>query len=167
MRTIWLSLSVVAIATILSVETTAQKRASAGRVCGDPTAQCSKRQDFQAFELPFEYGKDMAISQSQLFYAVILKSVKLNADQSNCDKAIPESDRTETQVMFPHNMVFAMRCWESGQASYSNVADGVSFLGVYAGKTQAEANSFLTKVKATGKFSGATIRRMRVLINRT
>jgi hypothetical protein len=145
----------------------AAQRKVVGKVCGDPTATCSTRESFQAFELPFEYGKGMAISQSQLFYAVILKSVRLNADQSNCDKAIPESDRIDTQALFPHNMVFVMRCWESGQASYSNVADGVSFMGMYAGQTQAQANAFLVKVKATGKFNAATVRRMRVLINGT
>jgi hypothetical protein len=160
-------LSVVAIVCISAVTVSAQKKSVSGRVCGDPAAACSKRADFQAFELPFEYGNGEAISQSQLFFAIILKSVKLNADQTNCDRAIPESDRISAQKLFPHNMVFVMRCWESGQASYSNVADGVSFIGIYAGPTQADANALLAKVKATGKFNGAALRRMRVLINGT
>jgi hypothetical protein len=167
MRTTLITLFFASVLICLSVTVNAQKRRIVGRVCGDPMAACSTRQDFQAFELPFVYGKNSAISQSQFFYAVILKSVKLNADQSNCDKAISESDRTETQALFPHNMVFVMRCWESGQASYSNVSDGVSFMGVYAGPTQADANAFLAKVIATGKFKTAIIRRMRVLINGT
>jgi hypothetical protein len=167
MRTRSLVLLIIAFACFSTTEIVGQKKTSSGRVCGDPTARCSKRQDFQTFELPFEYGNGMAISQSQLFYAVILKSVKLNVDQTNCDKAIPESDRINTQAMFPHNLVFVMRCWESGQASYTNVADGVSFIGVYAGQTQAEANAFLAKVKATGKFNNMSVRRMRVLINGT
>lgn len=150
----------------LTVVGNAQSKTTLGRVCGDPTAACKTRENFQAYELPFDYGKNV-IAQSQFFYAVILKSVKLNADQSNCEKAIPESDRIDIQVLFPRNMVFVMRCWESGQTSYSNVADGVSFMGVYAGQTQAQANAFLAKVKAAGKFDGAVVRRMRVLINGT
>jgi len=160
-------LFVVTFVCISTVTVSAQKQSARGRVCGDPTAVCSKRADFQAFELPFEYGNGIAISQSQLFYAIILKSVKLNTDQTNCENAIPESDRTSAQKLFPHNMVFVMRCWESGQASYSNVADGVSFIGVYAGPTRPDANTLLVKAKATGKFDGATVRRMRVLINGT
>lgn len=161
------SLIVFALLIFISFSTVyAQQQKILGRVCCDPTAACKTRENFQAYELPFDYGKNV-IAQSQLFYAVILKSVKLNADQSNCDKAIPESDRTDIQVLFPRNMVFVMRCWESGQTSYSNVADGVSFMGVYAGQTQAQANAFLAKVKAAGKFDGAVVRRMRVLINGT
>lgn len=144
-----------------------QTKARLGRVCGDPTAKCRTRENFQPYELPFETGKNYVIVESKPFYAVILKSVKLNADQSNCDKAILESDRTEAQALFPHNVVFAMRCWESGQNSYTNVADGVSFMAVYAGQTSAQANAFLKTVAATGKFKGASVRRMRAQINGT
>jgi hypothetical protein len=144
-----------------------QNRATLGQVCGDPTARCRNRENFQAYELPFETGKNFVISQSKPFYAVILKSVKLNRDESNCDKAISETDRAEAQVLFPRNMVFVMRCWESGQNSYTNVADGVSFMAVYAGQTLAQANAFLKQVQATGKFSGAGLRRMRAEINGT
>lgn len=145
----------------------AQKRTMLGKVCGDPTAACKTRENFQPYELPFDYGKNFVISQSQLFYAVILESIKLNAEQSNCSTAIPESNRTTAQALFPRNMVFVMRCWESGQNSYTNVADGVSFMAVYAGMTQAEANAMLRKAQATGRFNGAVVRRMRVEINGT
>jgi hypothetical protein len=40
-------------------------------------------------------------------------------------------------------------------------------MAVYAGMTMADANAMLAKVKATGKFPGANIRRMRALINGT
>jgi hypothetical protein len=147
----------------------AQKRKVEFRVCGDPTAACKRRENFQSFQLPFEYTSNFHISESQLFYAVILKSVKENADpdRRNCDKAITEGDRVDTQKLFPHNAVFVMRCWEPGEISYTNVADDVSFMGVYAGQTLADANAFLVKVKAGGKFADATIRRMRVQMNGT
>ena len=151
------------------VAVSAQKRKVAYRVCGDPTAACKQRENFQPFQLPFEYTSNFHISESQLFYAVILKSVKENADpdQRNCEKAITEEDRIDTQKLFPHNAVFVMRCWEPGEISYTNVSDDVSFMGVYAGQTLAEANAFLVKVKAGGKFADATVRRMRVQMNGT
>jgi hypothetical protein len=145
----------------------AQRRPVLGSVCGDPTARCTTRENFQPYELPFEYGKNSAIWRSQFFYAVILKSVRLNDDESNCGTAIPDNDLTETQDLFPKNKVFAMRCWESGQNSYTNVADGVSFMGVYAGRSLKEANAFLQKVKATKKYNGAAVRKMRIQINGT
>jgi hypothetical protein len=40
-------------------------------------------------------------------------------------------------------------------------------MAVYAGATQADANRMLATVKATGKFPGANIRRMRAMINGT
>ena len=152
---------------ILTSAINAQRKSQLGKVCGDPTAACRNRENFQPYELPFEYGKNAVITQSQLFYAIILKSIRLNADDSNCANAIPERDRTDAQILFPHNMVFVMRCWESGQNSYTNVADHVSFIGVYAGTTPAQANAFLKTVKATGKFNRATLRRTRVQINGT
>jgi hypothetical protein len=147
----------------------AQKRKLVYRVCGDPTERCKQRENFQPFQLPFEYTSNFHISESQLFYAVIVKSVKEspNPDKRNCDKAITEKDRIETQKLFPHNAVFVMRCWEPGEISYTNVAEDVSFMGVYAGQTLVDANAFLAKVKATGKFADATVRRMRVQMNGT
>jgi len=152
---------------IFGLSTASQTRAQLGTICGDPTARCRTRENFQPYELPFETGKNYVIVESKPFYAVILKSIKLNADQSNCDKAVTERERTDAQALFPHNMVFAMRCWESGQNSYTNVADGVSFMAVYAGQTQAQANAFLKTIVATGKFKGASVRRMRAQINGT
>jgi hypothetical protein len=163
----FLFIAVLYIGLLLSITAAGQTKGQLGIVCGDPTAGCRSRENFQPYELPFETGKNFVIVRSQLFYAVILKSVKLNASQGNCEKAIPESDRAEAQVLFPRNMVFVMRCWESGQNSYTNVADGVSFMAVYVGQSLSQANAFLKKVTATGKFSGATMRRMRAEINGT
>jgi hypothetical protein len=40
-------------------------------------------------------------------------------------------------------------------------------MGVYAGMTLADANRMLASVKATGKFPGANIRRLRAAFNGT
>jgi hypothetical protein len=169
MRKVSMALCLLLFSMLAVVAVSAQKRKVVYRVCGDPTAACKQRENFQPFQLPFEYTSNFHISESQLFYAVILKSVKENADpeQSNCEKAISENDRIETQKLFPHNAVFVMRCWEPGEISYTNVADNVSFMGVYAGQTLADANAFLIMVKAAGKFADATVRRMRVQMNGT
>jgi len=167
MRAKSLVLFIAALACFLTTEVFAQKKATSGRVCGDPTAACKQRKNFQPFQLPFEYTSNFHISESQLFYAIILKSVKFDPDGDNCKKVITESERIETQKLFPRNSVFVMRCWEPGEISYTNVSDNVSFMGVYAGHTLAEANAFLIKVKAAGKFSDAAIRRMRVQMNGT
>ena len=167
MKKVSLGISLAALFSIFYLAANGQTKSQLGMICGDPTARCRTRENFLPYELPFETGKKFVIAESKPFYAVILKSVKLNADQSNCDKAIPEGDRVNAQALFPHNMVFVMRCWESGQNSYTNVTDGVSFMAVYAGQTLVQANAFLKTIKATGKFNGATIRRMRAQINGT
>jgi hypothetical protein len=167
MHKISIALFLVGLMTLAVITVSAQKRKVVFRVCGDPTTACKRRDNFQPFQLPFEYTSNFHISESQLFYAVILKSVKFNPDDDNCNKVIPENDRIETQKLFPHNAVFVMRCWEPGEISYTNVADNVSFIGVYAGQTLADANAFLAKVKAAGKFADATVRRMRVQMNGT
>lgn len=155
------------IALLLTLHATAQTRTVVGKICGDPTQVCRTRENFQPYELPFDFGKNNVISRSELFYAVILKSVKLKSDDSDCDKAITEKERLNAQKLFPRNMVFVMRCWETGQNSYTNVVEGVSFMGIYAGQTQREANAFLSRMKSSGQFLGATIRRMRIQINGT
>jgi len=144
------------------------QRRNIGSVCGDPTAKCRLASDFQPYELAFDHGgPNSIIAESKPFYAIILKSVKLPQDQSGCDNKFPEAERLEAQAVFPKNKVFAKRCDEPAQNFYTNVADNTTFLGVYAGLTLTQAKSFLKKVEATGKFPGATIRRMKVGINGT
>lgn len=48
---------------------------------------------------------------------------------------------------------------------YTNVNYNYNFLAVYAGETQAAANAFLARVKAEGKFPGANVRKMQVVID--
>ncbi|MGH7784802.1 MAG: hypothetical protein ACREO5_13295 [Candidatus Binatia bacterium] len=138
-----------------------------GRICGDPNVKCVGAGGFQPWELTFALPKNVVIYESELFYSVVLKSVKVKDISVNCDQIIKESDRTAAQKLFPKNKVFAMNCFEAGSISYTNVANNTGFMAVYAGKTLAQANAFLKTVIATGKFRGATIRRMRAQINGT
>lgn len=144
----------------------AQKKAKLGKVCGDPTLPCKSRDDFQSYELPFDTGKNYVIAESQPFYSIILKSVKL-APGADCEKTFGEEERIATQELFPNNKVFALRCNEPAMNYYTNVADDVAFIAVYAGKTLVEANKFLTIVQATKKYPGVRVRKMQTGINGT
>ena len=167
MRALIRTILAVSVLVLLCVFVDAQRR-NVGSVCGDPTARCRLASDFQPFELAFDHGgPNSIIAASKPFYAIILRSVKLPQDQSGCDDRFPEAERLEAQALFPKNKVFAKRCDEPAQNYYTNIAENTTFLGVYAGLTLSEAKAFLKKVEATGKFSNATIRRMKVGINGT
>ena len=121
---------------------------------------------FEPNDLPFSLPKNAVIFESEEFYAVILKSVRAPSID-DCEKFVPEGERIEAQKLFPRRKVFASRCFEPGSVSYTNVAEGQRILAVYAGRTRAEAERTLADVKATGKFPGANLRRMRAQINGT
>lgn len=167
MRSITRAIVAVSLLLLATVCVMTQRR-NVGSVCGDPTAKCRTASDFQPYELAFDHGgPDSVIAESKPFYAIILRSSKLSQDQSGCEGKFPETERVEVQALFPKNKVFAKRCDEPAQDYYTNVADNTTFLGVYAGSTLAQAKALLKAVEATGKFAGATIRRMRVGINGT
>lgn len=148
----------------------AQRRGARPRpaaVCGDPTARCRTSVEFQPHQLPFVVPRDGVIWESEQFYAVILKSVRDPSKGTDCDLFIPEPERVAAQALFPRNKVFASRCFEPADLFYMGVADDVQFMAVYAGRTRAEAQATLAKVKATGQFPGANLRRLRTGFNGT
>ena len=134
-------------------------------VCGNPNVTCTSAFTFNPNDLPFRVPQNAVIYDTELFYAVILRSVPSPPD--NCDNYIPEPERLDAQNLFPKNKVFTSRCAEPGQVSYTNTSEKSQFMGVFAGLTLADANRMLATVKATGKFPGANIRRMRAVINGT
>jgi hypothetical protein len=144
---------------------TRRKPAKHPAVCGNPNVTCGGQVTFQPNELPFHIPPKAVIYDTDLFYAVILRSVP--SPEESCDNFIPEPERIAAQVLFTSNKVFTSRCAEPGQVSYTNTSSKAQFMAVYAGLTMAEANAMLAKVKATGKFPGANIRRMRAVINGT
>lgn len=120
---------------------------------------------FEPYVLPFQIPSGSVIYDTDQFYAVILKSV--STANNNCDNYIPEQERLKAQVLFPNTKVFASRCAETGEVSYSNTNPNTNFMAVYAGSSLADANRMLATVLATRKFPGANIRRMRATINGT
>jgi hypothetical protein len=144
-----------------------------GTICGNPKLPCKTSVTFHDNDLPFQVGKNMVIVDTVPFYAVILKSAAAKDD--NCDVFIPEADRLAAQELFPQNKVFSSRCIDPENLFYEDVtsrnprflSETHRIMAVYAGKTLAEANKLLATVKASGKYPGANIRRMRTGFNGT
>lgn len=152
---------------ILMTNANAQRRRPTrhASICGDPQVACKTSVTFQPYQLPFRVPASAMIFDTELFYAVILKSVRVAND--DCNVFVSESDRLRAQALFPDRKVFASRCYEPGDSFYTNVNDNYRIMAVYVGKTLAEANRVLAAVKATGKFPGANVRRMRTGFNGT
>jgi hypothetical protein len=158
----------VALITLVVLDASAQGRRRPLKrlaVCGNPQLPCKSAITFKDYDLPFKLPEKAVIWETDLFYAVILKSVKATADE--CEVFVSESDRLAAQALFPTNKVFTSRCYEPGEVGYTNTSPTAHFMAVYAGMTSAEANRMLADVKATGKFTGAYIRRMRAMLNGT
>jgi hypothetical protein len=148
--------------------THAAQRRGKGRpasLCPDPTVRCPTSVEFQPYQLPFRLPENAFIYETEKFYAVILKSVRDTAQ--DCTVFISEAERLAAQELFPRHKVFTSRCSEPGEMFYSNTAPDQQFMAVYAGRTRAEAERMLAKVKATGKFGGANLRRMYTGFNGT
>ena len=164
---VFLTVLTAAVAVLIFSSATEAQRRNTGRltICGNPNAACPSQAIFEPHDLPFRVPRNAVIWETELFYAVILKS--MNAPDENCDAHIPESERLAAQRLFPDRKVFASRCVEPATLYYTNTRPNTRLMAVYAGPTLAEANRTLAAVKATGKFSGAYIRRMRAGFNGT
>ncbi|HYP01088.1 MAG TPA: hypothetical protein VER76_12925 [Pyrinomonadaceae bacterium] len=138
-----------------------------GTVCGDPTLPCKTGGvPFEPHDLPFRLPPRAVIWESETFYAVILKSIK--ASEADCQIFVPEDERLSAQALFPRHKVFTNRgCGEPGETFYAGTESSAHFMAVYAGRTRAEANAMLARVKATGKFAGANLRRLSIGFNGT
>ena len=142
-----------------------QRQQRGAKICFNPNVRCRTSATFEAYDLPFQLSESTVIYETEMFYAVILKSVRATAE--DCNIFIPEEERLEAQSLFPDRKVFASRCAEPTSLYYTNVDANHRFMAVFAGYTQAEAARMLSRVKATGKYPGANIRRMRAGFNGT
>ena len=160
------ALAIVALGLDAAGQTRRGRRQARGAVCFDPTRPCKTEATFQPHDLPFRVPPSGAIWESEFFYAIILTSLRFKNE--DCSRHfIPESQRLETQALFPNRKVFTSRCGEAGEVYYSNTNPNTNFMAVYGGRTQSEAARMLATVKATGKFPGANIRRMYIGFNGT
>jgi len=133
--------------------------ASVGTLHPDPRIPDAR---FKPHQMPFELPDDgvaRAEFRSERFYAVML------ASPPPC--SVTEARRLEVQAQFPGRKVFATRfeCDDEEElVTYSNVKAGVGFIAVYAGRSLAEAKGVLAEVLRNGKFPGANLRRMQVVL---
>ena len=139
-----------------------QRRAS---ICGNPAVACKTSATFQPNDLPFRVPENSVIFDTELFYAIILKSIP--AKEDDCNVFVPEAERLQAQALFPDHKVFTSRCADVENLFYTNVNPKFRIMAVYGGTTVAEAKRVLEAVKATGKFPGANLRRMRTGFNGT
>jgi|ERR1051326_1967351 hypothetical protein len=161
------AVAICAIVCVWATNAPAQRRKPVKHlsVCGNPNISCPSALTFEPYALPFRMPQNSVIYDTEFFYAIVLKSI--STANNNCDNYIPEPERLAAQILFPNNKVFASRCAEPGEVSYSNTNPRANFMAVYAGPTLAGANRMLATVQATRKFSGVNIRRMRAVINGT
>jgi hypothetical protein len=138
----------------------AVRAAAEAPVCPDPAKPCLgfKPNDL-SFELPMD-GKARAEVRSAPFFAVILRTAE------RC--RVTEKERLEVQALFPAHKVFAtsFECDanDENNVTYTGVDRKHGFLAVYAGADKAAAEKMLAQVKAQGRFPGANLRKMRVVL---
>jgi hypothetical protein len=142
-----------------------RQRARRASICGNPTVACKTTATFKPNDLPFRVPENSVIFDTELFYAIILKSVP--ADEGDCNVFVPEAERLQTQALFPDHKVFTSECADVETLFYTNVNPKFRIMAVYGGTTLTEAKRVLEAVKATGKFPGANLRRMRTGFNGT
>ena len=142
-----------------------RQRARKASVCGNPTVACKTTATFKPNDLPFRLPPNSVIFDTELFYAIVLKSVP--GDEGDCDIFVPEAERIETQALFPDRKVFTSRCADIENLFYTNVNPKFRIMAVYGGTTVAEAKRVLEAVTATQKFPAAYLRRMRTGFNGT
>ena len=142
-----------------------RQRAKRASVCGNPTITCKTTATFQPNDLPFRLPANSVIFDTELFYAIVLKSVPVRED--DCNVFVPEAERLQAQALFPDHKVFTSRCADVENLFYTNVNPKFRIMAVYGGSKLAEAKQVLEAVKATGKFPGANLRRMRTGFNGT
>ena len=145
-------------------------RAKKGSICGNPKVACKTSVPFEPNDLPFRVPANSVIFDTELFYAIILKSVATS--EEDCTVFVAENERLQTQALFPDHKVFTSKCADPGGENpgmlfYTNVNPKFRIMAVYGGTTLAEAKRVLEAVKATGKFPGANLRRMRTGFNGT
>jgi hypothetical protein len=140
-------------------------RAKKGSLCGNPKVACKTSVPFEQYDLPFRVPENAVIFDTELFYAIVLKSVP--AKEEDCKVFVPEAERLPAQALFPDHKVFTSRCADVETLFYTNVNPKFRIMAVYGGTTLAEAKRVLEAVKATGKFPGANLRRMRTGFNGT
>ncbi len=144
-------------------------------VCSDPRSPCQhKDKHFAPYELSFRLPARIRQNydyKSVPFYAVVLKTYKdFEAGGDGCDggefSTAIEAERAREQKLFPNQKAFAAyQCPDMGAVLYKSGRKDLNdtFLAVYGGPTQAEAELVLAKARA--RYPSATVKRMQAIYN--
>src|SRR5689334_14146106 len=82
---------IIVVTAITAAAQTRRKPAKRPPVCGNPNVTCGGDITFQPYQLPFRIPRNAVIYDTDLFYALILKSVP--SPEESCDNFIPEPER--------------------------------------------------------------------------
>ncbi len=144
-------------------------------VCSNPRSPCQhKDKQFAPYELSFRLPARIRQNydyKSVAFYAVVLKTYKdFEAGGDGCDggefSTAIEAERVQAQKLFPNQKAFAAyQCPDMGAVLYKSGGKDLNdtFLAIYGGATQAEADLVLAKARA--RYPGATVKRMQAIYN--
>ncbi|PYS72159.1 MAG: hypothetical protein DMF69_08365 [Acidobacteria bacterium] len=142
-------------------------------VCPDPKSPCkTPAKSFAPYELSFRLPSKLTRGktyESLPFYAVILKTYTEESCDADDHTASIERERLKIQTEYPYNKVFASySCPNLDAVDYSfpgkldSTGERVlimTFIAVYAGKTQAQANEFLGYVRTV--YPKASLKQMK------
>lgn len=159
------ALGTITLGAIAAGQSRVARKRPRGSICGNPQVPCKTTATFNSNDLPFRVPENSVIFDTELFYAVILKSIATTED--NCEVFIPETERLQTQALFPDRKIFSSRCVDIENLFYAPVDPKYRIMAVYAGRTLPEAKRVLESVKATGKFRGAYVKQLRTGFNGT
>jgi len=144
-------------------------------VCSNPATPCQhKHKQFAPYELSFRLPAKIRENfdyKSAPFYAVVLKTYKdFEACGEGCDggefSTAIEAERAKAQKLFPSKKAFASyQCPDMIAVTYMSgpTALNDTFLAVYGGATQAEADSVLAKART--RYPEAKVKRMQAVYN--
>ena len=141
-------------------------------VCPDPKSPCnSAGKKFAPYELSFQLPGKLTKGRAYTslpFYAVLLKTYDAESCDADDHTESIERERLKIQLAYPHNKVFASySCPNLDAVDYSffGKMDStgersliMTFIAVYAGKTQAEGSNFLQYVRTV--YPNATLKQM-------
>jgi len=143
-------------------------------VCPDPQAPCnSAAKRFAPYDISFKLPGKLSRGRTYTslpFYGVLLKTFAEESCDADDHTESIERERLKIQLAYPHNKVFATySCPNLDAVDYEfagrldSTGERVliqTFIAVYAGKSEAEGNQFLTYVKTI--YPQATLKRMKV-----
>ena len=116
-------------------------------------AACKTTATFQPNDLPFRMPENVVIYDTDLFYAIILKSVA-RAPTITVTSLFPKANDWPRNLCFPITKSSPRDVPNVEALSYTNISPKHRIMAVYAGTTLAEANSHAGSGKGYREISG-------------